>query len=152
MVFMSASRSASGNCFRKAGTTFETPSFLSSGVPISTMLIPPANAAPATARPCAMVATSTEIWNVKPVLSRSITRAEAGWVSFAACSAQAELGRIELEECAGRQPADGELPRAVEERTPVDAPVLMSVNGIWQVLREWDVCLRSMIAAPRGRG
>jgi hypothetical protein len=64
MVFMSPSRSASGNFRRKAGTTFETPSFLSSGVPISTMVIPPESAAPATTRPCWMVDTSTEIWNV----------------------------------------------------------------------------------------
>jgi hypothetical protein len=69
MVFISAKSSALGNCLRKAGTTFETPSFLSSGVPISTILTPPASAALATARPCCKVATSTEIWNVKLVLS-----------------------------------------------------------------------------------
>ena len=51
MVFISAKRSALGNCLRKAGTTFETPSFLSSGVPISTMLTPPVSAALATAKP-----------------------------------------------------------------------------------------------------
>jgi serine beta-lactamase-like protein LACTB, mitochondrial len=50
---------------------------------------PPASAAPATPRPCSTVATSTEIWNVKRVLSRSRTRAEAGWVTIATCWAQA---------------------------------------------------------------
>src|SRR4051812_47675861 len=91
---MSASRSASGNFRRNAGTTFETPSFLSSGVPISTMVTPPASAAAATPRPCSIVATSTEIWKVKRVLSRSRTPAEAEWVTFAACWAQAWAGRI----------------------------------------------------------
>jgi len=41
----------------------------------------------------AMVATSTEIWNVKLVRSRSITRADAAWVAFAPCRAQASPGR-----------------------------------------------------------
>ena len=50
-----------GNRLRKAGTTFETPWVLSSGVPISTMLTPPASAAVATVRPRSKVPTSTEI-------------------------------------------------------------------------------------------
>ena len=61
MVFMSASRRASGNCLRKAGTTFETPWVLSSGVPISTISTPPASAALATVSPRSKVPTSTEI-------------------------------------------------------------------------------------------
>src|SRR5262245_62408607 len=41
-----------------------------------------------------MVATSTEIWNEKRALSRSRTRADAGWVTLVTCWAQAEAGRM----------------------------------------------------------
>ena len=46
------------------------------------------------------------------------------------------VGPHHLEDGADRQPAHGEPPRAVEERSPVDVPVLMFVKEIEQFLRK----------------
>jgi hypothetical protein len=59
------------------------------------------------------------------------------------------VGARHLEDGADCQRTRGEPARAVEERSPVDVPVLIFVKEIEQSRGELDALLRSMIAAPR---
>src|SRR5690606_11946897 len=111
--------SASGKCSRNAGTTFATPCVLSSGVPISTISTPPSSAAAATVRPCAIVETSTEIWKLYCVRSRSASRALAACAASRLCAAG--RGRMSARSAAApaaRPPSAARPPCTRNDRRP----------------------------------
>src|SRR5215203_981550 len=88
-----------------------------------------------------MVATSTEIWNVKRVLSRSSTRAETGWVTFATCWAQASLGRTVSKTAPPVSAPTANLPAPLMNPRRSMCPCRPAEKS--------DAFLRSMIAAPQ---